>query len=111
VRLRAYGQRDPLVEYKVEGQKMFIQLMNNIMFQSANYLFKFQPQSAPTQSNKKIVESRSEENTISEKASPVVGGEETGRNDPCPCGAINPKTGRVYKYKNCGLINAPHHKG
>ncbi len=32
-----------------------------------------------------------------------------GRNDPCPCGAVNPATGRVYKYKQCGLINAPWH--
>jgi preprotein translocase subunit SecA len=35
---------------------------------------------------------------------------DVGRNDPCPCGAINESTGRPYKYKNCGLINAPHHK-
>lgn len=34
-----------------------------------------------------------------------------GRNDPCPCGAINPATGKAYKYKQCGLINAPHHRG
>ena len=33
-----------------------------------------------------------------------------GRNDPCPCGAINPATGEVYKYKKCGLINAPQHR-
>ena len=37
-------------------------------------------------------------------------GKNIGRNDPCPCGAINPNTGKVYKYKQCGLINAPHHK-
>ncbi|OGD94467.1 preprotein translocase subunit SecA [Candidatus Curtissbacteria bacterium RIFCSPLOWO2_02_FULL_42_37] len=34
-----------------------------------------------------------------------------GRNDPCPCGAINPQTGKPYKYKKCGMINAPQHKG
>ncbi len=34
-----------------------------------------------------------------------------GRNDPCPCGAINPKTGKVFKYKLCGLVNAPWHRG
>ena len=34
-----------------------------------------------------------------------------GRNDPCPCGAVDPNTGRPYKYKKCGLINAPYHKG
>ena len=34
-----------------------------------------------------------------------------GRNDPCPCGAINPQTGKPYKYKKCGMIGAPYHKG
>ncbi len=34
-----------------------------------------------------------------------------GRNEPCPCGAVNPNTGKPYKYKKCGLINAPHHRG
>jgi hypothetical protein len=34
---------------------------------------------------------------------------EVGRNDPCPCGAVNPATGKVYKWKNCGMISAPHH--
>ncbi len=34
-----------------------------------------------------------------------------GRNDPCPCGAVNSETGKPYKYKKCGLINAPHHRG
>jgi D-beta-D-heptose 7-phosphate kinase/D-beta-D-heptose 1-phosphate adenosyltransferase len=29
---------------------------------------------------------------------------------PCPCGAIDPTTNGVYKYKQCGLINAPHHQ-
>jgi uncharacterized protein YecA (UPF0149 family) len=37
-------------------------------------------------------------------------GEEVGRNDPCPCGAINPENGQPYKWKKCGMINAPHHK-
>lgn len=34
-----------------------------------------------------------------------------GRNDPCPCGAVNSKSGKPYKYKKCGMINAPHHQG
>ena len=34
-----------------------------------------------------------------------------GRNDPCPCGAIDPNTTKPYKWKKCGLINAPYHKG
>ena len=33
-----------------------------------------------------------------------------GRNDPCPCGAIDPNTKKPYKWKKCGLIGAPYHK-
>jgi preprotein translocase subunit SecA len=38
------------------------------------------------------------------------GSPKIGRNDPCPCGAINPQTGKVYKWKKCGMINAQYHK-
>ena len=37
--------------------------------------------------------------------------QKVGRNDPCPCGAINPETKKPYKYKKCGMIGAPYHKG
>jgi preprotein translocase subunit SecA len=43
------------------------------------------------------------------KLTPGLAQVKVGRNDPCPCGAVNPKTGKVYKYKQCGLINAPWH--
>ena len=43
-------------------------------------------------------------------ATPAVKKPEVGRNDPCPCGAINPATGEVYKWKKCGMINAPYHR-
>src|SRR3990167_8749369 len=33
-----------------------------------------------------------------------------GRNDPCPCGAIDPNTKKPYKWKKCGLINSLSHK-
>ncbi len=33
-----------------------------------------------------------------------------GRNDPCPCGAINPETKKPYKYKKCGMVSAPYHQ-
>src|SRR3989344_965813 len=49
VRLRAYGQRDPLVEYKIEGQRMFQQLMSSIGSQVANIIFKVSLMKAPQQ--------------------------------------------------------------
>ena len=78
VRLRAYGQRDPLVEYKNEGAH------------NAN------------------IERQAENIVVSSQGS-RVSKSEVGRNDPCPCGAINPITEEVYKYKKCGLVNASYH--
>ena len=96
VRLRAYSGRDPLVEYKNEGHKAFGQLLatidaniaENILKAGIPQMQKFTPKSQTIESGK----------------------EKVGRNDPCPCGAINPATEKVYKYKNCGLISAPYHK-
>ena len=39
----------------------------------------------------------------------IVSRNEVGRNDPCPCGAVNPVTSEVYKYKKCGMVHASHH--
>jgi len=78
VRLRAYGQLDPLVEYKNEGYKMFKQLLENI---NANIVKAVQ--------NVKIQENI-------EQPKEIVDKKEVGRNDPCPCGS-----GKKYK-KCCG---------
>lgn len=79
VRLRAYGQQDPLVEYKNEGHKMFKSLLENIDTLIAQSIFgvRVAPQAQAASSQ---VVSRNE---------PKV-----GRNDPCPC-----KSGK--KYKKC----------
>ncbi|MBX4211236.1 MAG: preprotein translocase subunit SecA [Candidatus Yanofskybacteria bacterium] len=120
VRLRAYGQRDPLIEYKIEGQKMFDQLLDSIKSQVANAIFKVsimrEPQAVSVQEKKPEISSsiqlqQAPDHAVeraqvqTDSSTPKI-----GRNDPCPCGAINPATGQVYKYKKCGLINAPHHK-
>ncbi len=104
VRLRAYGQRDPLVEYKVEGQHMFQQLMVSIKAQTANLIFKAEFGPRPPQP-KNIQESRPDITGDSHKHQEVVnepahrqsnpGGEpKIGRNDPCWCGSKK-------KYKKC----------
>jgi len=81
VRLRAYGGRDPLVEYKNEGHRAFSQLLATIDANIAENILKagisIKPQMNPLQS--KAVES---------------GKKEIGRNDPCPCGSGK-------KYKKC----------
>jgi len=45
------------------------------------------------------------------KPQPGSAAAKIGRNDLCPCRAVNPKTGKVYKFKQCGLVHAPWHKG
>jgi preprotein translocase subunit SecA len=115
--LRAYGQRDPLIEYKAEAYKTFEELMVSIkseichnIFRSASSLMAFEQflrnlpknmvqQSAstygsappPAQSSKasQMVEEATE---AASKAKPVRAGPKVGRNDACPCGS-----GKKYK--------------
>ena len=88
VRLRAYGQRDPLVEYKSEGHKMFQKMLNQFEVAIANTILKvgLTKQPSPTQG---------------QSSSPsAVFKKNPSRNDPCPCGATHPD-GRPKKYKHC----------
>jgi len=121
VRLRAYGQRDPLVEYKIEGHKMFDQLQNSIKGQVASLIFKVSFMQQPREVEMEERRPEIEGGKLSvEGSNSKINSEprsthnpqyaNIGRNDPCWCGAINPATGQVYKYKKCGLINAPYHR-
>ena len=120
--LHAYGQRDPLIEYKNEAFKIFDELMVNIkteichnIFRSASSLMAFQsflsklPQRTVHQGANAFAGSQPSEektkkasNVVSEaneavsktRATPVRTGPKVGRNDPCPCGSGK-------KYKQC----------
>jgi len=108
--LRAYGQKDPLVEYKAEAFKLFVELLNQVRNESVSFAFKFFPQaaeevqrrrSAPTrmmeskQSTENIGLSNRPPKTNAEgKVQTVRVEEKIGRNDPCPCGSGK-------KYKQC----------
>ncbi len=91
VRLRAYGQRDPLVEYKREGHLAFQEFLGEIEKQTAERVLKVTTSKIPSENVviRKPVESKSE------------GYKKVKRNDPCPCGKIDPNTGKVIKYKKC----------
>jgi preprotein translocase subunit SecA len=113
VRLRAYGQRDPLVEYKIEGQKLFNELQSAIGNQVANIIYKIGPVQQPVRKvamDERKPDIANQESGVMNRANQnqnqtVIssGQKEPGRNDPCPCGS-----GR--KWKKCGLINAPYHR-
>ena len=88
VRLRAYGQRDPLVEYKGEGHKMFKKLLETIESNIAQTILRVKLTAQPVQ--QPVQQSVHQPGTA-----------KVGRNDPCPCGKINPQTGKPVKYKKC----------
>jgi len=97
VRLRGYGQQDPLVEYKNEGHKIFQRLLGMIESNIANTILKVSVQQqpvAPQQMNKVGAPAG-----LPAEASAKAGAK-VGRNDPCPCGAKNPD-GSSKKYKKC----------
>jgi preprotein translocase subunit SecA len=113
--LRAYGQRDPLIEYKKEAYAMFAQLIETIDREAVEMIYRLQlapPPSAAAETDKSRMkavheEARAlgyggvaEESRTAGKKQPVKrSAVKVGRNDPCPCGS-----GKKYK-KCCGAIS------
>jgi preprotein translocase subunit SecA len=120
ISLRAFAQRDPLIEYKREGFEMFEMMYQSINEEVAETIFKVQPpkeqerpkgvfSSLPQEfvhsdfsvwSARKIAQKQEpqSEDEIEEEAPTTrpyqKAGPKIGRNDPCPCGSGK-------KYKNC----------
>ncbi len=100
INLRAYGQHDPVVEYRIEGFEMFDAMINSIRENTVRSLFLVRPrtQEEPKREQVADVSQASYGGDGSEKKQPVRNkGAKVGRNDPCPCGS-----GKKYK-KCCGL--------
>jgi len=112
VNLRAYGQRDPLVEYKKEGLHLFKEMEGGVIDEIIRILPRVNVNVSGAETAELKEVKRGAESLTSGGGSPIKTSEfkNVGRNDPCPCGAINPNTGRSYKWKQCGMINAPHHR-
>ena len=95
VGLRAYGQKDPLVEYKFEAYDMFQATIDAIQDDVVRYIYRVNVVAQPKVENR--LENASTNNPGEGddiKKQPLVKGETTGRNDLCPCGSGK-------KYKNC----------
>lgn len=114
VNLRAYGQREPIVEYKKDGLQMFKEMEEAFKEQVFSLIGSItEPAKGEDTSEKQTLITSQPDPDKPETQGNAQGIAKTidiGRNDPCPCGAINPSTGEVYKYKKCGLINAPQHR-
>lgn len=106
--LQAYGQKDPVVQYRIEGFDMFDQMIADIKLNVVKVLMNARKREGAPERKESIKitsEGREEatlnlsENTAPSTSSgpktPYVKKEvEVGRNDPCPCGSGK-------KYKNC----------
>lgn len=117
VGLRAYGQRDPLVEYKIESQRMYATLLDTVAGRVASIIFRVQMSDPATDIAKEKKRTLQEQrpditkdeaiakldtnNTSASEA--TVHSDHIGRNDPCPCGSGK-------KYKKCGLLDTEEHK-
>lgn len=90
INLRAYAQRDPLVEYKFEAFEAFQDMVYSIKEDVVRYVLRVKVAAKPEE--KRMVTNQDQ----SAPKNPVHVEKKIGRNDPCPCGS-----GRKYK-KCCG---------
>ncbi|MBA3733395.1 preprotein translocase subunit SecA [Patescibacteria group bacterium] len=109
VNLRAYGQRDPLVEYKREGLQLFKTMEISIENEIIKLIPQIQGSTKFYNESVKLMETRDDGGTLTVEAAKSVeapkgdNGEKLGRNDPCFCGSGK-------KYKACGLMDSEEHK-
>ncbi len=95
VSLRAYGQRDPLVEFKREGLSLFKDMELAIFGGVLEYLSNLGQEVREEKVQLEAVHDSAEKITKSSTSNPQASNEpKVGRNDPCPCGSGK-------KYKKC----------
>jgi preprotein translocase subunit SecA len=105
--LRAYGQRDPLVEYKRESFDMFSQMKERIENDAVRFLFRLDPMTREEREQEEQKRRREQEKIFAAASQAKAGVTarggikqvqrkqgKVGRNDPCPCGSGK-------KYKKC----------
>jgi preprotein translocase subunit SecA len=110
INLRAYGQKDPLLEYKQESFKMFDDMMSDYRREAVTFLFRAETRVDRLERERRearervraykpeaAAESSGDGEAKPKPATPTRRAEQkVGRNDPCPCGS-----GKKYK-KCCG---------
>lgn len=88
INLRAYAQRDPLIEYKFEAYQAFQDMVYSIKEDVVRYVLRVKVVEKPAE--RRMVTNQGD----SEPKQPIRVGKKIGRNEPCPCGSGK-------KYKNC----------
>ena len=96
--LRAYGQSDPVVEYKREGYEMFEQMIAAIQAETLRRIFLARVQVNTGVKRERVArvtgESAGSDGTV--KKQPIKKGQKIGPNEPCPCGS-----GKKFKKCTC----------
>jgi preprotein translocase subunit SecA len=86
--LRAYGQKDPLIEYQKESYSLFERMLDRIRDNFVEYLFKIQLPPTPIRREiRKENSSKSDNDKKNPNNKPMISSLKVGRNDPCPCGS------------------------
>jgi len=97
--LRAYGNKDPLVEYKFESFEMFEEMNKTIQSQALRMIFTVRVKRGDTVERKRVAVSSNArlaggDGTAPKAITTIKKSTKVGRNDACPCGSGK-------KYKNC----------
>ena len=96
IRLRAYAQQDPVVEYRLEGFDMFDSMIAAIRENTAKMILTVRLRQKEAPKREQVAKETSAGTAGDEtvKKQPVRKQKKPGRNDPCPCGS-------GLKYKKC----------
>ena len=94
IRLRAYGQNDPVVAYKREGFAMFDGMINAIREETVRRLYTVRPKTNEEVRRKKVAKITGTGGSDKTVKQQPVKKTKIGANDPCPCGSGK-------KYKQC----------
>lgn len=96
IRLRAYAQRDPVVEYKREGSEMYDEMIAMIREDTVRMMYTARVRVHEEPKRERVAEETATSGDQTVKKTPQKAVKKPGRNDPCPCGS-----GKKYK-KCCG---------
>ncbi len=102
IHLRAYGQKDPVVMYRIEGFDMFDQMINAIREDTSHLMLTVQIRTEEEPKREQVAKptATSSDGTDAPRTVRKTASQKVGRNDPCPCGS-----GKKYK-KCCGRDTA-----
>ena len=92
--LMAYGQKDPAIEYKIQGFDMFSAMIDNIKADTAKTLYHIQVEQKVEREEVAQVTGTNKDDDGGVKKPKQRAAEKIYPNDPCPCGSGK-------KYKNC----------